>query len=172
MAKFYSKSDLQFVNGYVIDPETKEAVALPDKVAEQLNDYETTVQKAAYMAGQDEARPEPSLEGFERESIRNRRACVEFDTPLLDAKKKESMEILGEIRNKEAADGVNKILGGYPEMIEFLGSDTFVEGGKVVMVDTPTLGSPIELTVEGAIRALADVTLGADNFVGTRDEEE
>lgn len=166
MAKFYNKSDLKFVNGYVIDPETKEAVALPDKVAEQLNDYETTVQKAVYMAGQDEARPEPSLDGFKRESIRCRRAGVTVDTPFLDARKKESMAILGEIRNKEAADGINKIIEGYPEMIEFLGSDTFVEGSKVVMVDTPTLGSPIELTVEGAIHALADATLGAENFVG------
>ena len=44
MAKFYKKSQLEFVNGYVVDPATSEAVALPDKVAEQLNDYEIIAQ--------------------------------------------------------------------------------------------------------------------------------
>lgn len=172
MAKFYKKSQLEFVNGYVVDPVTSEAVALPDKVAEQLNDYETTVQKAQYMAGQEEGRPEPSLDGFERRSNRKRAAEIEVVTPFLDAKKKESLAILEEIRTSCAADSVNEILKGYEDMIEFLRSDTFVEGTKVVMVDTPELGDPLKLTIDEAVLKLATTTLDPNGFKGVAGDED
>lgn len=172
MAKFYKKSQLEFVNGYVIDPATSEAVALPDKVAEQLNDYETTVQKAQYMAGQEEGRPEPSLDGFERRSNRKRAAEIEVATPLLDAKKAESMAILEEIRTSCAADSVNEILSDYEDMIEFLRNDTFVEGSKIVMVDTPELGDPLKLTIDDAVIKLSSTALDPKGFVSTKGDED
>ena len=160
MAKFYKKSQLEFINGYVVDPATSEAVALPDKVAEQLNDYETTVQKAKYMADQEE-----------RRSNRKRAAMIETVTPLLDKKKEESLAILEEIRTSCAADSVNEILKGYEDMIEFLRSDTFVEGTKVVMVDTPELGDPLKLTIDDAVLKLATTALDPSGFMGVADDE-
>ena len=172
MAKFYKKSQLDFVNGYIVDPVTSEAVALPDKVAEQLNDFETTVQKAQYMADQEEGRPEPSLDGFVRRSDRKRAAEIEVVTPLLDAKKKESMAILEEIRTSCAADSINEILSGYEDMIEFLRSDTFVEGTKIVIVDTPELGDPLKLTIDDAVLKLASTALDPKGFVSDEGNED
>ena len=54
MAKMYLKSDLKFVDGYLIDNDDN-VVALPDKVAEQINDLETCIQKLMYLDDQ----PEP-----------------------------------------------------------------------------------------------------------------
>ena len=172
MAKFYKKSQLEFVNGYVVDPATREAVALPDNVAEQLNDYETTVQKAQYMAEQEEGRPEPSLDGFERRSNRKRAAEIEVVTPLLDAKKKESLAILEEIRTSCAADSINEILSGYEDMIEFLRNDTFVEGSKIVVIDTPELGNPLKLTIDDAVLKLSSTALDPKGFAGAKGDED
>ena len=53
MAKMYLKSDLKFVDGYLIDNDDN-VVALPDKVAKQINDLETCIQKLMYLDEQPE----------------------------------------------------------------------------------------------------------------------
>lgn len=138
MAKMYKKSELKFDSGYVLTMDD-EVVALPPKVAEQLNEMETVIQKVAYLKAQPEAQPAPSLDGFERESI-VKQARIEVETKYLDRETRRCEKVLGDIRKLAVAEEANKKLAKYDEAIRFLNEDKFVEGTEVIMVDTPTIG--------------------------------
>lgn len=152
MAKMYKKSDLKFENGYVLTQDD-EVVALPPKVAEQFNDMETEIQKQQYLKGQPEARPMPSLNGFERESI-VKHAHIEVETKHLDREVRRCNGVLNDLRNMAAADEANEKLAKYDEAIRFLHDDKFVEGTEVVMIDTPTIGDPLTASVGDVIDML------------------
>lgn len=154
MAKMYSKSQLAFINGYVVDDDNN-VVCLPDKVAEQLNELEEIFQKAEYLKAQDPATPMPSLDGFKRKSIR-KTIEIEASTPTIDAKVAESMQIRDELRKLNNADTMNKTIGKYQEIFNFVQSDTFVEGDKAVFIDTPTLGNPLNFNVDYLLDKLAE----------------
>lgn len=154
MAKMYSKIDLTFSNGYVIDDDHN-VVCLPDKVAEQLNELEEIFQKAEYLKTQDPASPMPSLDGFERESIRQT-IVIEASTPTLDAKVEEGMKIRDELRKMSNADTMNETISKYQEVFHFVQDDTFVEGDKAVFIDTPKLGNPLNLKVHDLLDKLVE----------------
>ena len=154
MAKMYKKSDLKFENGYVLTKDD-EVVALPFKAAIQLNALETFLQKQEYLAGQPEAQPEPTLDGFERESIL-KSAVIEVETPALDEREKEGRQILKEIRGTEMAKLANCILENHEEAIRFLHEEKFVEGTEVILVDTPTIGDPLKADPDDVIKRICD----------------
>lgn len=154
MAKMYSKIDVTFSNGYIVG-ENSNVVCLPDKVAEQLNELEEIFQKAEYLKAQDPASPMPSLDGFKRKSI-NKTIEIEASTPTIDAKVAESIQIRDELRKVDNAETMNKIIGEYSEVFHFVQSNTFVEGSKVVLIDTPTLGNPLDIKVEDLLDKLAE----------------
>ena len=154
MAKMYNKSQVTFSNGYVIDDDSN-VVCLPDKVAEQLNELEEIFQKAEYLKAQDPASPMPSLDGFERESIRQT-VTVEASTPTLDAKVEEGMKIRNELRKMNNADTMNEFIFKYQEVFHFVQDDTFVEGDKAVFIDTPKLGNPLDIKVDDLLDKLVE----------------
>lgn len=141
MAKMYSKSDLTFVNGYLIDSD-RNAVAIPTKAAVQLNGLEAFMQKQKYLHDQPDATPEPSLDGFEFESALAS-PKIEVKTPTLDAKVQESKDILKELRSKEMESAVNGTLEAFADALRFLKEDTFVEGDEVIRLDLATIGNPL-----------------------------
>lgn len=149
MAKMYSKSDLTFVNGYLIDSD-RNAVAIPTKAAVQLNGLEAFMQKQKYLHDQPDATPEPSLDGFEFEStLANPK--IEVKTPTLDAKVKESKDILKELRSKEMESTVNGTLEAFADALRFLKEDTFVEGDEVIRLDLATIGNPLHADADKLI---------------------
>lgn len=158
MAKMYKKSELKFDSGYVLTMDD-EVVALPPKVAEQLNEMETEIQKVAYLKAQPKAQPMPSLDGFERESI-VKHAYVEVETKYLDREKRRSMGLLNDLRNMAEADEANEKLAKYDEAIRFLSEDKFVEGAEVIMIDTPTIGHILTADVDKVI----DLLLGEETI--------
>ena len=149
MAKMYSKNNLKFEDGYVLNYDN-EVVALPPKVAEQFNKLETIIQQQAYLAAQDKAKPEPSLDGFERESI-VKHPKITVQTLNLDAEEKRCKGILDDIRKASMATEVNKLLDKFDKLMQFLHSDKFVEGTEVVMIDTPTIGNPLTADADSII---------------------
>ena len=156
MAKMYSKSDLKFEDGYVLTYED-EIVALPDKVAQQINKIETIMQKQKYLADQPKATPVPSLDGFERQSIIDLPE-VKVSTPTLDELEEKKKKILGEIRNEMSADAVNKIIQRFPEAFSFFKKDKFVEGSEVVLIDTPTIGNILTIDVDALVSVITNRT--------------
>lgn len=154
MAKMYSKSELTFENGYLINKD-HDVVALPAKAAVQLNGLEEFLQKQKYLHDQPDATPEPSLEGFEFESTLAK-PTVEVETPVFDAKVKESNDILKELRNKEMATAVNLALGNFADALRFLKEDSFVEGDEVIRLDLATIGDPLHADAEKLINMICD----------------
>lgn len=156
MTKIYSKSDLDFVNGYIVDKKTNEVIALPSHAAEQLNDLETMIQKVQYLADQPEPQPLRSLDGFKRKSALDKdRIKVTAETPELDKRRKISATILDEIRKKDKADSINETIEKFQEAFDFLMSDTFVSDGKIVRLDLPTIGNPLEVDVSDLLATIA-----------------
>lgn len=156
MAKMYKKSDLKFDNGYVLTQDD-EVVALPPKVAEQLNEIETEIQKQQYLKDQPEAQPMPSLDGFQRKSI-VKHAHITVETKHLDREVRRCEGVLKDLRNMAEAEEANQKLAKYDEAICFLHGDKFVEGTEVVMIDTPTIGNPLTATANDVI----DMLLGEE----------
>lgn len=152
MAKMYKKSDLKFENGYVLTQDD-EVVALPHGIAEQLNEMETLLQQQQYLLMQPAAKPEPSLDGFKRESI-VKVPRVKVSTKHLDKQIKRSENILEDLRQLSLADKVNGIIDKYRDLMVFLDGDSFVEGTDVVMIDTPVIGDPLGVDSEIIIRTL------------------
>lgn len=152
MAKMYVKSSLRFENGYVLNVDD-EVVALPYRVAEQLNQMETEIQQIAYLKEQPEAQPMPSLDGFERESI-VKHAHVTVETKHLDREMRRCTGLLNDLRKMADAEEANTKLAKYDRAIRFLHEDKFVEGTEVVMIDTPTIGDPLTATSDDVIDML------------------
>lgn len=143
MAKFYSKSDLAFKSGYVVNTDG-DVVALPKGVARQLNEIEGMVQKAKWVA--EHEAPEAEREEFVRKSAFKSAPVITVDTPLLDQKVEESMRLHEEIEHQLCADKMNEIIKGFKEAFAFCDEDDFIEGSEVVRLDLPTLGDPLKLT--------------------------
>lgn len=144
MAKFYSKSDLTFKSGYVVN-DYGDVVALPKGVARQLNEIEEMVQKAKWVADHEEAEEEP--EEFVRKSAFKPAPVIAVDTPLLDQKVEEAVRLHEEIEDKLCANKMNEIIQSFKEAFAFCDENDFVEGTEVVRLDLPTLGDPLKLTV-------------------------
>ena len=151
MAKFYSKSDLIFKSGYVVNADG-DVVALPKGVARQLNDIETMVQEGAWVSEHevDEKKPEE----FVRKSAFGSAPTVTVDTPLLDKKVEESMRLHEELEQQLCADKLNEVIAGFKETFAFCDEDSFIEGDEVVRLDLPTLGDPLKLTAIGLTKLI------------------
>lgn len=147
MAKMYFKSELTYKSGYILT-EDNDVVALPNKVAKQLNEIETMIQKALYLASKPKACPEPTLDGFVRNSERKVYKIKSPATPMLDRRAEDGAKILNEIRNKDKVSVVNDMIEANSELFAFLDSNEFVEGDEVERLDLPTLGNPLDLSVE------------------------
>lgn len=143
MAKFYSKSDLAFKSGYVVNADG-DVVALPKGVARQLNEIEEMVQRAEWVAEHEGAEEEP--EEFVRKSAFKTAPVITVDTPLLDQKVEEAVRLHEEIERQLCAEKLSEIIKGFKEAFAFCDEDDFVEGDKVVRLDLPTLGDPLKLT--------------------------
>lgn len=154
MAKMYSKSNLKFENGYVLTYDD-EVVALPDKVAQQINEIETIMQKQKYLADQPKATPVPSLDGFERKSIIDLPE-VKISTPTFDELEEKKKKLLDELRNEMSAAAVNKIIQRFPEAFSFFKKDKFVEGSEVVLIDTPTIGNILTVDADTLMQEIAE----------------
>lgn len=158
MAKFYSKSDLTFKSGYVVNSDG-DVVALPKGVARQLNDIETMVQQAAWVSEHEVEEREP--EEFERKSAFGSVPTVSVDTPLLDKKVKEAVQLHEEIEKQLYADKTSEIIKGFKEAFAFCDEDDFVEGSEVIRLDLPTLGDPLKLTTKGLASIIVKATIGS-----------
>ena len=162
MAKFYSKSDLTFKSGYVVSA-TGDVVALPKGVARQLNDIETMVQKAAWISENEVEAKE--AEEFERKSAFGSAPTITVDTPLLDKKVEESMQLHTEIERQLYAEKLTEIIAGFKEAFAFCDEDDFVEGDEVVRLDLPTLGDPLKLTAAGLAKLIGGMVFDGEPII-------
>lgn len=161
MAKFYKKSQLTFESGYVVNADG-DVVALPPCVADQLNEIETLIQKAAWLEGQPEECKGPDLSEFERQSCFGKVPEIVVDTPLFDEEVKKKAALEKEMYAKCCATEVNKLISCFKEAFAFVSEESFVEGDRVVRLDLPTLGDPLKLTADGLAAAMGKMAFAGD----------
>lgn len=156
--KMYKKSDLTLNNGLLVSKDGD--IVLPEyRIVQQANALETIVQEAAYLMDQPEATPMPSLDGFKRRSIsdsESRKFTV--DTPVMDAKAKEAMQLMDEIDDMATADKANAMLDKFKSLLDFVTQDFVIDcGDQLYKFDTPMLGDVLKLDEADVISAIAYV---------------
>lgn len=152
--KMYKKSELTLVDGLLISKDGD--IVLPDvRVIDQANDLETLVQKTAYLMGQPEATPMPSLDGFKRSSIKDE-VVFTASTPIMDKKIDEAMAIMDEIDDMATVEKANELIDKFKALLRFVSRDFVIDcGNKLYCFDTPTLGSILDLTKDDVVDAIA-----------------
>lgn len=161
MAKFYKKSQLTFESGYVVNADG-DVVALPPCVADQLNEIETLIQKAAWLNEQPEECEGPDLSEFERKSCFGKVPEIVVETPLFDEQVKKKAAIEKEMYAACCAAELNKLIARFKEAFAFVSEESFVEGDRVVRLDLPTLGDPLKLTADGLATAMSKMTFDGE----------
>jgi len=156
--KKFNKSDLTIIDGLLVCEKTDEIVVIDSTIVKQANALETMLQQAEYLSKQPEAAPEPSLDGFKRQSIYDENNKFSAATPLLDAKYKETLAFMDELDDAATVDEANDLLQQFDKLMSFVKRDfVFDCGGDPVSFDTPTLGNVLELTQLDIMRAVGSL---------------
>lgn len=156
--KVYKKSDLTLNHGLLVSKDGD--IVIPDiAIVNQANRLETLLQEAMYLNDQPKAQPMPSLNGFERKSIKDStRQKFEADTPIMDAKQKEALALMDEIDDVTTVNQANELLTQLGKLVDFVSQDFVIDcGNELYCFDTPTIGNVLELTTDDMSKAVAYV---------------
>ncbi len=156
--KMYKKSELSLVNGMLV-AESGDIVVPSITIIEEANALETYLQKTMYLQAQPIAMPAPSLDGFQRKSIKDgSRVKFHAKTPMMDDKAKEAIDLMDELDDVVKVERANSMATEFQTLVEFAQNDFVIDcggDGTLYFFDTPTLGNPLELTVDDVIDAIA-----------------
>ena len=155
--KLYKKSDLSITKGLIVA--NNGDIILPDpRIVKQINELETLAQQAMYLSKQPEATPMPSLDGFERMSINDSKVKFRAVTPTMDEKAAEAMAIMDEMDDLVIVNKANELLDNFKELIEFVDQDFVIDCGDMLYcIDTPVLGSLLDLTKNDIVNVIATI---------------
>lgn len=156
--KVYKKSDLTINHGLLVSKDGD--IVIPDiAIVNQANRLETMLQEAMYLNDQPKAQPMPSLNGFERKSIKDSmRQKFEADTPIMDAKQKEALALMDEIDDVTTVNQANELMTQLDRLVEFVGQDFVIDcGNELYCFDTPIIGNVLDLTIDDVSKAVAYV---------------
>lgn len=146
--KLRSKSKLVWNNGYITTKKGK-LVALPDAVQDELDQIEVDIE----MNFHQQVQPKPvEPKPFKRLGLKLPLAPIETDTPLLDKKVEESMALMDELDEVNAADRIKKLAEErYPNLARFAAEDEFIPGTRIERLNLPILervANPLEMDPE------------------------
>lgn len=155
MTKLISKTDLKYVDGYIMDDEDN-ILAIQGKIVAFLNDLDISIQKAEYIKSQPKCQFPPTLDGFKPKSERKIYSVEIPETPNLDARAALAKHILDETVAVGTAEHYNSFIKENADVFEWLDAERIVVGTAMIAqrFDLPTLGNPLELTAEKVIEAI------------------
>lgn len=160
--KLIDKKKLSFSNCVVSMGD--EVVSIDSRVVEILNAMETAIQMRAYLRQQPKSAPMPSLDGFKRERIRKTWEIEDPETPELDAKVERAKKLCAEMDAVMDVKKANKLLEKISPLLDFADSDKAMVSidydGQVI--DTPTIGNPLELTTDKILELIDEYDLHED----------
>lgn len=167
--KMYKKSELTINHGLLVSNDGD--IVLPDsRIVDQANELETIAQQAEYLGRQPEATPMPTLDGFERMSIKDSGVKFNAITPLMDKKSEEAMKLMNELDDIATVDKANEMLAHFDALLDFINQDFVVDcGDALYCFDTPTLGSVLELTKDDVANVIAKVCGMVEEGITKRD---
>lgn len=142
--KLYKKEDLQFVDGYLVDKEGN-VVAPDDDVIPLFNQLEEMKQEIAWRL----ANPEPKAAEVAPFKFESARPTVGFhaevDTPLLDRKVAEGVQLYEEVVRANKVEDVERLIDRFMPVLVWADSDEFFGHAAVTWrFDTKTIGNPLE----------------------------
>lgn len=160
--KLIDKKKLSFSNGVVVMDD--EIVSIDPKVVSILNAMETAIQMRTYLSVQPKAAPMPSLEGFKRERIGKTWEIEDPETPELDAKVERAKKLCAEIDAMTDVKKANKLLEKISPLMNFADSDKIMVSLDYngLVIDTPNIGNPLELTPEEILKIIDEYDLHED----------
>ena len=171
--KMYKKEELVYTNGMLVSV-TGDIVMPSAFVISQANELETRLQKSAYIDAQPAATPMPTLDGFERMSIKDTNLKFSAITPTLDGKVDEALEIMHEIDDIETVQRANAMVEEFSALIRFATDDFVVDcgEGEISFFDTPMLGNPLEWGKRDIADAIAAICGMAQECLTVHDDTE
>lgn len=160
--KLIDKKKLSFSNGVVSMGD--EVVSIDPKIVNILNAMETAIQMRTYLNAQPKATPMPSLEGFKRERIGKTWELEDPETPELDAKVERAKKLCVEMDAVTDVKKANKLLEKISPLMDFADSDKVMVSLDYngLIIDTPSIGNPLELTTDEILRIIKDFELHED----------
>lgn len=172
--KAFKKTDLEFVNGYLVHKDTGDVVALDNEIVELANELETRVQKAKFLDSEPEYCAGPDLSKFNRKHSIDL-PYFETNTPFLDIQVAKSLAIMDEIDEVNIVDRMNEVIKGMIPLVMFTKEDTVLSiDGQPTLTrfDTPTLGNPLDWDENTVGLAIATYHGVNDMFNLEKEEEE
>lgn len=158
MTKLVSKKSLKYIDGYIMDCNSN-IVDIGSDIYEFLNDLDIYIQKAEYIKSQPKGQLPPTMNGFKPKSERKVYQIEEPETPNLDARAALAKSILDETIKSSKVKLYNEYIEQNASMFEWLDSDRIVvldSINEANRFDLPTLGNPLELTVEKVIEFISN----------------
>lgn len=160
--KFVNKEELAWNNGIITMGD--DVVSIDSKVVSILNTMETAIQMRVHLNKQPKAAPMPSLEGFKRERIRKTWELEDPETPELDAKVERAKKMCEEMDAMMDVKKANEVLKKISPLLDFAESDKVMVSTDYdgVVIDTPFIGNPLELTPEKILDLISEFDLHED----------
>ena len=147
----YEKYELTYKNGYIVNKDDC-IINVDDNLVRMFNDLERRLQKALYNAN---TKQEPAIyPGFEFISEHYDKIELKADTPKLDAKIQESIDIMDEIDNLDVSNKAKVLLDRYEPIVEFVRDDFVVPSlspSAPKKFDLRFLGNPLKLDLQDLV---------------------
>lgn len=160
MAKIVNKEVLEYKNGYILSG--NDIVGIDNEVVDLLNKIEEDVQRSKYKRlGNIEANiaslVNSKADGFKLKSEHKVALRVKPETPVLDEAIEKTMSIMDELDRIDNTEKMNDYFDKIVPVIMFVNQDFVIEceNGVPHRFDLPTIGNPLELTMEDLCRHVA-----------------
>ena len=152
--KIIKKKDCKFEALHIV--RKGKIVGIPRQVWLQLERLERIWQEYIYLRLQPKYQPGPSLDGFERESLKDiDLPYVKMkETPVSDRRFEEAMKFISEQEDIQNVEEINKNIQEFSALIHWAKDKKFIEGDCYNSIDTPYLGNPLELTDERIVNRI------------------
>lgn len=171
--KFYKKSKLKYVDGYLTTKKGK-IVMIDNEIIDLANELEERYQRALWEIVHPEPEIDTNAPEFKRLSERKPNKTT-LETPYLDEKTEQTMKIMEEIDALSKVHELNNDLLGMKPLLDFVKSDKVIEceSGTLHRFDLPILGDPLKLSAEDIVKFELDIHhLDQIEYDGYNDDED
>ena len=154
--KMIEKKDCEYRGGYIVHD--GEVVGIDPAIVTRLNAVETELQRNRFCKAEGKVVPVEPAE-FERKSEHGvTMPHVKAETPELDKMAEQALKIMDEIDDDNRAAEINGYFARLKDVFAFIDDDCIVSTATDALprFDLPTLGNPLELTVDKVAKAIVE----------------
>lgn len=161
--KMYDKYALEYINGYLVTHDG-DVVNIDNEIVDLANKIETDLQRARYINDQPEQVPgDYACENFNRKSEHDIPMKFVAETPILDKKIEEAIDMMDEIDTLNHIEEFKMYIAGIDPLVKFVRDGFIVETAQEYRLhkfDLPTLGNPLEWDLEMLFHTVEEILNG------------